>query len=210
MTDREWPRSWAGPMTTLRVHRPDGSITETVRHDDGGITTTRIGADDEIVARLAIEVQPSGAVTVTEITTDGRSVAVDPSSTESQFNPFGSEVERLEFEGLLSVANTFTDDGELRSVSMRGEWGDQDLEVRPDGARTLAWAGPLQQGTANWDATGRVDHYQVTYPDRTSYRWDLIDGVGRETVVGWDGKTTVRHDVGAPIVDRLSVDERRP
>lgn len=203
-------RPWLGPMTTLRVDRPDGSVTETVRYHDGRIITTRIGSDTKVVARLVIDVHHSGTVTVTDETRDGEAEPVTPNSIESRVNPYGTEIEQLEYTGLLSVSNTFDDDGELRSVSMRGEWGEQDLELWTDGARRMTWGNPLQHGAANWDAGGSLDHYQVTFSDDTRYRWDLVNALGRETILSWDGRTTVCENLEPLRFVRLVHDEPRP
>lgn len=191
-----------GTTTTLRVDRPDGTATETVRAGDGRITITRTMSDarrhDETVVRPC----PDGAVTVERLGADGVPTTIAPTSVSSAINPYGTTVEQVDYAGIVSIENTFDDDGSLRLVVMRGDWGEQGLELRPDGARSLSWSGPPHHGVAAWNASGELERYEVSFSDKTSYRWDRVGGACRAIVTGWDNRRHVIDDADQPAPDR--------
>ena len=65
----------------------------------------------------------------------------------------------------------------------------------------MTWRSQFHGGTQSWDAGGRLNHYQVTFSDATSYRWERSGDVGRESVIGWDGETTIVEGVDPPTAE---------
>lgn len=191
MTANTDSKPWRGTTTTIRVDRPDGTATEVVHHDDARVSITRIEKGGAVAARFLVEIQATGDTTFRHGAADEPLTLASPSSTERHVNPYGTTIERADYEGVVSVANTFDDEGRFRSVSLQGDWGEQKLELWPDGARTVAWESPLHHGKQSWDAGGQLDHYEVTFSDTTSYRWDRSGGVGRAVITGWGGETTI-------------------
>jgi hypothetical protein len=159
-----------GTTTTCRVDRPDGTSTEVVRHDDGDITVTRADPDGVTVETVVVELEATGMVTVTSVDPDGTRTVLDPASSQRQVNPYGTTIDEVVHDGLVTMANTFDDEGNFRSVTMRGDWGEQTLDLRPDGARTLRWTTPFHHGTRSWDSWGKPESYEVTFSDGTSHR----------------------------------------
>lgn len=180
-----------GTTTTIRVDRPDGTATELVHQDDARISITRFEHGGAVAGRFLIEVQPTGDTIVRYGPADEAPAVASPTSTERHSNPYGTTVEQADYHGVVSVVNTFDDEGRFRSVTLRGDWGEQQLELRPDGARTMTWDSLLHRGTKSWNAGGQLDHYQVRFSDTTGYRWDRSGPAGRESVAGWDGETTL-------------------
>lgn len=115
---------------------------------------------------------------------------VSPDSTTQKINVYGTTIEQTQYEG-LDTERVFDDDGRLRSVSMRGDWGEQTLDLRPDGSRTSRWETPLHRGTETWDAGGVRRGYELMCSDGTSCRWVFLEDRARETIVGWNGQTEV-------------------
>ncbi|MCP4959215.1 MAG: hypothetical protein GY925_08105 [Actinomycetia bacterium] len=187
-----------GTRTTLFVDRPDGTATEIVHHDSGRITVTRFERGGAVAARFAIAIRPGGGVSVQKQAADGASNVMSPASIERQTNPYGLTIERLDYDGVVLVVNSFDDEGRFRSVSVQGDWGEHELELRPDGARTMRWENPFHHGVKAWDAAGRLDHYQVGFSDDTRYRWDRVGETGRASVTGWDGSAAVVHNADPP------------
>lgn len=199
MSDGDRGSPFRGTTTTLRVERPDGTATEVVHRDIGHITVTRFAAGRAEVARYVITIDVGGVVTVGEAGPDGTVAALAASSTQTGTNPYGTTIEELVYDGIGSVASTFDDEGRFRAVSVRGDWGRHDLELRPDESRTTTWTNPLHHGVASWTSFGRLDRYEASFSDGTGYRWAPVGDGGRETVTGWDGRTTVTDDVDPPI-----------
>ena len=177
-------------VTTLRVERPDGSATEVAFDDDGSVTSTRFRRDGAIDSRVLAEVSATGGgVVVTQHDASGEVKVVAPVSRQQQINPYGAIMEHADYDVDLAIESTFNDDGDLWLVGMNASWGEQEVELRPDGARIVRWKTILHEGSKHWNASGHLDHFEVSYPDRSSYRWDRIDDIGRQVIVGWDGQT---------------------
>jgi hypothetical protein len=166
---------WRGTITTVRVDRPDGTTIEVVRDDLGRVVTTRYTPDAVLVDRQVAEYRADGTVSVTASSDAGSITEVEAATLETSINPYGATVDRLTFP-TLTVENAFDDEGNLRSVRMEGVWGEQTLEVRPDGARNLAWNTGHHWGTRSWDATGRARDYETESPDGTRYVWSSRSG----------------------------------
>jgi hypothetical protein len=191
--------------TTMRVDRPDGTATEIVWRDLGRTTIAGFGSDGTPIRRYEVALRPDGRVIVCRGEGAGPTESIDPSSTTTRRNPYGSTLEEHDFDGVVTVVHGFDDEGRLRTISMEGAWGRQDLELDPDLGPSLTWACPLHRGEGSWNAWGTLDHYQVAYPDGSSYRWDLADDRGRETIIGWDGQTVVAEGVAPPTTGDGSV-----
>ncbi|MDH3679457.1 MAG: hypothetical protein OEV40_05835 [Acidimicrobiia bacterium] len=176
--------------TTVRVDRPDGTSTTTVRTADGRIEIDRRGSDGEVVGRFEIELASTGVVVIEHPPGHSPAQRIEPASVEVVRNLYGATVETVDYPGLAVVENTLDNDGSLRSVALRGEWGTQDVELVADGSRVLSWDSLPHCGRARWDAGDRLEHFDVTFADATGYRWDLLDGEGRAQVVDWSGRTT--------------------
>lgn len=191
----------SGTTTTVRVDRSDGTATEVVWRDLGDVAITRIGRDGEPVERYEIDLPSTGDVSVRRARAGGAAEPIEPTATDGVTNPFGTTVERHEYDGVVTVSHTFDDEGRFRSVSVEGNWGHHDLEIRPDGRRRLTWSSTAHRGEATWDASGRLTRYEAIFPDGTSQRWELVDETGRETITGWDGATTQRTGATPPLAD---------
>jgi len=187
-----------GTTTTLTIEKPDGSVTEVVRHDSGRVTTRRTGRDGVVGTTYEVAIETAGVATVVRYRWDEQPQVLSPDSIRTSTNAYGSTVEALDYPGGTSVENTFDDDGNLRSVVMKGDWGEQTTELRPDGGRTLRWMTTLHHGSQTWDAGGRLMHYELTCSDDSRYRWELLDEQGRAVLVDADGRTEVIEDAPSP------------
>ncbi len=200
----------SGTTTTLRVVRPDGTVVEVVRDDDGRVTVTRWQNATEVATRFVAEIGASGLVTVTRQNKEGQVDLLEPLSVDTTSNSFGTMIEELTFDGGTSVSNRFDDDGNLRSVTMRGDWGEQTMELRPDGARELQWSTALHRGVRRWNAAGVVDHYRLDSNDGTCFRFDRVGDSGRRFIEDWDGRIEVTDTPSHAPDDPASADPARP
>ncbi len=190
----------SGTTTTMRVDRPDGTTTEIVWPDLGRTIITHRAEDGAPARRYDVALETSGEATVRSAVGDGAAEPIEPTSTTAASNPYGSTLEEHDYDGIVRVIHGFDDEGRFRSTSVEGAWGRQDLEVRPDLGRTLSWSCPLHHGKASWNAWERLDGYQVSFSDGSSFRWELVKDRGRETTVGWDGRTVIVEDAAPPTV----------
>lgn len=190
-----------GTTTTFRVERPDGTASEVVRYDGGRITIGRIGCDQQAAGRFTIEPDPEGNVTVTETGADGAERVLEPDDVEKHINPYGLTNHRATYAGLTTVTTTYDDDGRRRSVSMSGDWGEQALEVRPDGARIMTWTTSVHHGTESRNSSGQLDHYEVSFNDGSHYRWNRVGDGGRAQITDWSGTTSVIDRAPPPVAD---------
>ncbi len=190
----------SGTTTKLRVDRPDGTSTEIVWHDLGRSTIAYLAEDGSSVRRYGVIIEPDGEVTVTRAVGDEPDQTIGPTSTATLRNPYGATVEEYDYGGVVHVEYGFDDEGRFRTALVKDPWGRQDLELHPDLGRTLSWSCPLHHGKGSWNAWGTLDHYEVSFGDGSSMQWDLVGDRGRETIVGWDGRTVVVEDAAPPTV----------
>lgn len=189
-----------GTRTTIRVDRPDGTVMEIIWHDLGHTTITYQAADGEPVRRYGIAIEPDGQIIVDRAVGNGPAEAMESTSTSTLRNPYGATIEEHDYDGVVSVKYGFDDEGRLRTASLAGMWGRQDLELHADLGRSLSWSCPFHRGKSSWNAWGTLDHYRVSFVDGSSIKWDLVDDRGRKTIIGWDGEAVVIEDAAPPIV----------
>jgi YD repeat-containing protein len=154
-TDDELPVPALGVRTTVRIDRPDGSVTEVVWDDSGRVTTTRLGAGGDVQARAVGAFDESGSFLLDE----------PAGPTERSTNPFGALVERSRHADGTVVERAYDADARLRRVRVAGAWGSQALEVRPDGSRVLRWRSAGLRGVRRWDAAAATTSTVEVAPD---------------------------------------------
>lgn len=194
-----WPRS--GVASRAGMEWPDGSSNETRWFPSGRVDLIDRGREGRFEHRVRITIDPGGAVAVERLATGGQFEAVASERASTTVNPFGGTVERIEHPGVVSIRRAFDDDGNLRSVVLEGDWGREELELRPDGARSMAWSNPLHHGRADWDAGGHVVRYEATFAAGGAYRWEQLRGTGRETVTSRSGAVSIEDGVPPPALE---------
>lgn len=150
---------------TVRIDRPDGTVTEILWDDSGQVTTTRTGVAADAGARSVAGFDAGGSFLLDE----------QPEHEERETNPYGAVVERSRHRDGTVVERSYDGEANLRRVRVTGAWGAQSLEVRPDGSRTLRWRTAGLRGARSWDAGGAPTSSLVELvPDGLAeHTWDF-------------------------------------
>ncbi len=134
----------SGIDVTTRVTAADGSVVQHSWDDSGAIRTRRwTGSGDEEPERIG------------GFGRDGSyGFGEEPDRVDRSANPYGGSVERAHYDDGTVVEHRFDDDVRLDRVRVHGLWGSQEMDLRPDGSRSLTWRTGGLGGRRTWDASG--------------------------------------------------------